>query len=163
MIGKQHQDGFGYIAILVIIFAIALFANSAFENIFTNTKREKELDLIFIGNQYAKAIESYYKFMPAGVNEFPSNLQDLAIDSRTLPPTKHLRKNYKDPMTDLEDWALIVNEDNKIIGVHSKSDQPPLFHNFYKSKYISPDIFNKAISYSEWTFIFSNKLQDQQP
>lgn len=159
MNGNKHQNGFGYIAVLVVVFVLALFASSATENIFTNSKREKELELIFIGNQYAKAIESYYRFMPSGINEFPNKLDDLIDDTRTLPSKKHLRSLYKDPITGLDDWILIKNEDDKIIGIHSSSNQMPLFHNFYKSKYIAPEVFAKATTYSDWTFTFSNALQ----
>src|ERR1700676_4282333 len=52
-------------------------------------QREKEAELVFRGEQYARAIELYGRKLPGAL---PPNL-DVLIDQ------KFLRKKYKDPIT----------------------------------------------------------------
>lgn len=112
----------------------------------TENKREKEKELLFIGKQFSKAIESY---MQSGVGEtqYPSSLSDLIIDRRLPVNKRHLRKIYRDPMTDSFEWGLL-REKGRIVGVYSKSSGSPLAKVF-EAEFES---FKGAKTYSEWIF-----------
>ena len=73
-------------------------------------QREKEKELLFIGDQYRKAIMSYYNNPITGVRQFPEKLEDLLEDKRGPAPIRHLRRIYIDPMTMDDEWGLIIEE-----------------------------------------------------
>ncbi len=52
---------------------------------------------------------------------FPAKLDDLLRDPRFPNVVRHLRKLYNDPMTG-EDWELVTDPAERIIGVRSSSD-----------------------------------------
>jgi hypothetical protein len=65
----------------------------------TQAQREKEAELVFRGEQIARAINLYTRKMGGG--NFPPNL-DVLVQGRFL------RKKYKDPMTEKGEWDLIL-------------------------------------------------------
>jgi len=73
-------------------------------------QREKEQELLFIGDQFRKAIMSYYNSPLTGIRQYPEKLEDLLEDKRGPVPIRHLRKIYIDPMTRDDDWGLIIEE-----------------------------------------------------
>ena len=72
----------------------------------TEIKREKEAQLLFVGEQYRQAIGSYYESTPSAVRQFPLSLADLLKDARFPAIKRHLRQMYSDPMTGREEWGL---------------------------------------------------------
>ncbi len=113
----------------------------------TQNKRDKEQELLFIGQQFSNAIESYAK-SSNGATQYPVNLNQLLNDKRLPTTKKHLRKIYLDPMTNTINWGL-VKEQGRIIGVYSQSQQTPLKSVF--SEQFST--FKNAKTYSEWIFL----------
>lgn len=116
--------------------------------------REREEELLFRGNQYRIAIERYYTALP-GRQQFPPSIEDLLKDSRTPTGKRHLRQQFKDPITG-EDFEEIRDKlrGNRIIGVKSKSDKKPLrkvFSDLYA------DMEGKE-KYSEWEFKFQPQM-----
>lgn len=113
--------------------------------------REKEEELLFRGDQYRTAIERYYFALP-GKQVFPQNIEDLLRDNRTAIGKRHLRKQFKDPMTG-EDFVLIRDKDkgNRIVGVQSASTKKPLKQDNFPDQYES---FKGAESYDAWKFVF---------
>lgn len=73
-------------------------------------QREKEQELLFIGDQFRKAIMSYYNNPLTGVRQYPEKLEDLLEDKRGPVPIRHLRKIYIDPMTRDDEWGLVIEE-----------------------------------------------------
>lgn len=123
--GRQQQRGFGYLAVLLIVLMLAVALGTAYERMDTVIKREKEQEWLFAGQQYRQAIASYYQKSPNGFKELPTSLDDLLLDRRFVTTTRHLRKRFADPMTG-GDWALILDDNQKIKGVYSKSNAPVL-------------------------------------
>ena len=123
MVNTTHQDGFAYIGVLFLVAAISVSMAVVAQNEDTQIKREKEQDWLFIGNQYQRAIESYYNQSPNGIKALPTKLEDLLLDSRFIAPVRHLRKLYGDPLTHQQNWSLIKNPDAQIIGVYSQSQE----------------------------------------
>ena len=118
--------------------------------------REKEEELLFRGDQYRLAIERYYNALP-GRQAYPQNIEDLLKDNRTLLGKRHLRRQYKDPVTG-EDFVLIRDKTkgNGIIGVQSESQKKPLKQDNFPDQYAS---FKGAESYSAWKFVYLPQQQ----
>jgi type II secretory pathway pseudopilin PulG len=115
-------------------------------------QREKEQELIFIGNQFRQAIGSYYELTPGAVKQFPQKLDDLLQDKRHPMAQRHLRRLYADPMTGQREWGLVKAPEGGIMGVHSLSQAAPI-----KSGNFTPRdaALNGAASYSGWQFAYA--------
>ena len=81
------------IAVLMVIMSVAMPVWR------TQAKREKETELIFRGEQYARAINLYTRKM--GPGNFPPSI-DVLVQQRFL------RKKFKDPMTEDGEFDLIT-------------------------------------------------------
>ena len=178
----RTDKGFIYIWALfsVAIFGIALAGAGQIWQ--TKAQREKERELLFVGEQFQKAIISYYNDASTGLKQYPESLQDLLLDSRSSIPKRHLRKIFLDPMTNSYEWGLVkesdsekiekepdseqadksmfISKDPKIIGVYSRSKKVPI-----KIKNFSEEFsdFSKADSYQDWKFIFLVRDNSSQP
>lgn len=148
-----RQRGLTYVGLLI---AIALFgAGLAMAGTLwsTDAKREREAELLFIGDQFRKAITSYHDEAPAGQpNKFPAKLEDLLQDRRWPTTRRHLRKIFVDPMTGTREWGLVRAPDNTITGVHSASEVEPLKRAGFAEEYTN---FENAKTYREWQFVFA--------
>jgi type II secretory pathway pseudopilin PulG len=145
--------GFTYIGLLIAV-AVAGIALAAAGMIWTTeARREREAQLLFAGEQYMRAIQSYYDATPGGAKQFPRSLEEL-VEDRRLPVTRrHLRRLYPEPMGSDGAWVLMRTGPNgTIIGVHSRSEQPPLKRANFPS---ALDAFSNAQRYSDWKFAFA--------
>jgi type II secretory pathway pseudopilin PulG len=133
----------------------------------TKAQREKERELLFVGDQFRKAIMSYYNNATGGLQQYPESLEDLLIDTRSPTPKRHLRKIFLDPMTNSYEWGAVtepvseqetssgfLSNDAGIIGVYSRSKKVPAKIKNFPEDYSS---FSKADSYQDWKFIFYPK------
>jgi len=77
----------------------------------TKIQRENEAELLFIGDQFRKAIMSYHNSQLAGVRQYPESLDQLLEDKRGPVTQRHLRKIYIDPLTMKDEWGLVKEED----------------------------------------------------
>ncbi|AKJ67925.1 hypothetical protein PATSB16_17880 [Pandoraea thiooxydans] len=88
-------------------------------------QREKEAQLLFAGDQIARAIGRYYAGEPVP-GCYPSDLQALLDDHRLGGVTqRHLRHVYADPMTGKTAWGELRDELGNLRGVCSTSDASP--------------------------------------
>src|SRR6266540_3211590 len=94
----RNSPGFAYIALLVAIIIIGISLGAAGKYWSNVMLRDKEEELIFRGEQYRKAIDSYAS-VPGKGKVFPSSIDDLLKDSRSAAGLRHLRQKYKDPIT----------------------------------------------------------------
>lgn len=148
---RRAQGGFTY---LVLLFSVAL-SGAALAAVGTwwsqESQREKEAELIDIGNQFRHAIGNYYERSPGTVKRYPRKLEELVFDSRYLTLQRHLRRVYRDPMTGEAKWGIVAAPDGGIMGVHSLSDMRPI-----KTAGFNPsdaDLAGKK-RYSEWRFVY---------
>lgn len=145
------SSGFTYIGLLIMI-AISGIALAGVAIVWhQDIQREREKELIFIGEEFRKAIGSYYENSPVGNKQYPIKLEDLIADSRFPVIKRHLRKIYEDPITNKKIWGLELQQ-GKIIGVYSLSKQPPIKKKDFPLPYES---FGAAETYSDWKFIYS--------
>lgn len=127
----------------------------------TTAKREKEEELLFIGDEFRRAIASFYSQTPAGqVPRYPRSLDELVQDSRFPTPVHHLRRIYRDPITGSTDWGLVKTPDGGIQGVHSLSPAMPLKTSGFRD--IDEDFAGKP-RYDEWVFTPLGSLTGASP
>ena len=174
----RFVNGFSY---LWLLFTIALLSTGlalAAEIFTTASKRDKEKELLAIGRQFRVAFASYYEAKRApdlgaatavqpvqlppnskpgpniDLRQYPTTLDALLKDDRFPGIKRHLRKVFTDPMTGQAEWGL-VQQNGKITGVHSLSEQEPI-----KIGGFEPDdsSFEGAKKYSEWKFTYPADL-----
>ncbi len=146
-----NDKGFTYLALLfyVSIMGIGLAAAGTLWS--TAHQREKEVELLFIGNAFRQAIVSYYERTPGTVKRYPDSFSDLLHDKRQLYMARHLRCVYLDPLTLHADWGIIRAPDGGIMGVYSRSPDTAL----KRSHFLSRDaVFEKTEKYSSWRFVY---------
>ena len=146
-----RQAGFSYIAVLFLVLLMSLGLALASQPIATAIQREREAELLFVGQQYRLAIASYYRSAPDGIAVLPSTLEELVLDKRFVAPKRHLRKLYADPMTDSMQWGLVRNPQNQLTGVYSLAAGEPLGMQQGRALGIVNDA---AGSYADWKFLY---------
>jgi len=148
---RNNYLGFTYIGLMIMI-AISGIALAGVGIVWhQDVQREREKELLFIGNAYRQAIGSYYEGSPSGAKQYPSKLSDLILDSRFPNIKHHLRKLYSDPVVREGEWGLVLEQD-KIIGIYSKSSLKPIKRKEFPLQYGD---FNGAKEYSDWKFIYT--------
>jgi type II secretory pathway pseudopilin PulG len=146
----KYYKGFTYIGLLIVI-AIAGIGMSAVGVLWqTEMRRERELELFHIGTEFREAINSYRDATPGGIKQNPIKLEDLILDKRLPIIKRHLRKLYRDPITNSNSWGL-VKEQGAIVGVYSLSQLEPIKKSGFPVEY---ETFEDAGSYQEWIFKF---------
>ncbi|MBW2018320.1 MAG: type II secretion system protein [Deltaproteobacteria bacterium] len=95
------RSGFTYLSALILVAVMGIALGAAGRYWSTTVKREKEKELLFRGDQIRRAIESYYLSNPgSGGAKYPLSLAHLLKDPRYHDVRRHLRKLYRDPMTE---------------------------------------------------------------
>jgi hypothetical protein len=154
---KPHYfKGFAYMVMLFLLAIIGVSLGVVSQDSDTLLKREKELDWVFVGKQYQRAIASYYQQSPEGIKTLPHNLEELIEDKRFIKPKHHLRKNYGDPANFNQAWNLILNEQNQLTGVRSNSLQEILSTKIAKEFADNAD--QTPAKYSDVKFTFKQVL-----
>lgn len=144
----SHQRGFTYIGLLLIIALSGIVLAGAGVVWSTTLQREKEEELLVIGQEVRTAIAQYYLRTPGTVKRYPPNLEALLFDFRQAALTRHLRKIYRDPVTGNAEWGLIASPDGGVMGIYSLSDRVPIKTNF-DGKNLD---FSGSKKYSDWHF-----------
>ena len=115
----------------------------------TTAKREKEAELLFVGDQFRQAIEGYRQRSPGAVKQYPRSLEDLLEDKRFPMTVRHLRRIWRDPLNGGTEWGLVRDGESGITGVHSLSDGVPVKKAGFPKIYAQ---FEGQSSYRGWVF-----------
>lgn len=152
-IGKNrvnHQAGFTYMGLLMVI-AIAGIGMAGVGIVWhQDSQREREKELLFIGQAYRNAIGSYYENSPSTAKQFPQSLQDLLLDTRFPSVKRHIRQLYADPFERDKDWNFVLQQ-GKITGVYSNSILKPIKKAGLPQEF---EAFDDAEKYEEWRFVY---------
>lgn len=147
---RRRARGFTYLAVLFIV-AILMGGLALVGEVWeTSARREKEAELLFIGNQYRRAIGLYHDSTPGGVKRYPRTLEDLVKDPRQPATQRHLRRLYPDPITGKNEWGFVKAPDGGILGVHSLSEEKPLKIAGFRVRDAG---LEGAAKYADWKFI----------
>lgn len=149
---RRWTGGFTYIGVLVLISLVGLALAAAGQTWHTMQRREKERELLFIGNQFRLALTRYAVNTHGQAGIAPLHLKDLLKDPRTPSIQRYLRKIYRDPMTGTTDWGLVTGPNGEIYGVHSLSDEVPLKTSGFG---VVDKQFEGKMKYSDWVFMGS--------
>jgi len=143
------QRGFTYLTVMFVVAILLGGLALVGETWETSARREKETELLFIGNQYRRAIGLFYEATPGVVKRYPREIGDLIKDPRAPSTQRYLRKLFPDPITGKE-WTVIRGADGGIQGVSSPSEEMPLKIAGFRVRDAS---FEGAQKYSDWKFI----------
>jgi type II secretory pathway pseudopilin PulG len=149
--GRNRQRGLMLVGLLILMFLSGVLAMTGLEVWATTRQREREVELLFVGDQYRQAIRRYY--FAAGIGqtaELPAKLEDLLNDNRFPVPVHHLRRLYPDPITGRTDWGLALRGE-RIVGVHSLSEATPLKQTGFDQANAT---FEARTAYKDWVFLF---------
>jgi type II secretory pathway pseudopilin PulG len=151
-------------ALLVAMTIMAVFLSMALPAWRTAAQREKEAELVFRGEQYARAIALFQRKY---ANTFPPNVQIL-LDGHFL------RKKYKDPITNGDFQPVYANQQaaaqpnaggvvpnqgqpaprtTTVGGGNTVGAQGGIIGVASKSGATSLRVYNGRTKYSEWVFV----------
>jgi len=152
------QRGFTYITILFVVAMMSAGLALIGEVWHTSSMREKEAELLHVGNEYRKAIERYYLSGPQ--RQYPKNMSDLIKDPRMPGTVRYLRRLYPDPITGRDEWGLVKSADGGFAGIHSLSENQPLKSAGFA---VRDAAFEGKTRYSEWQFAFAPAASAVKP
>jgi type II secretory pathway pseudopilin PulG len=152
--GKRisHNAGYAFMGVLlvVVLMGIALVqAGNSWSNL---RQREREEELLRVGDKMREAIANYYNQSPGDVKQFPQTLDELLHDDRFPTPRRYLRKIYDDPMTGRPHWGTLHAPSGGIMGIYSLSAARPFKTANFKPVYES---FARKRHYIEWIFAYT--------
>lgn len=147
----SREGGFTYFGLMAIILIMGIVLASAGEVWHLALKREKEQELLFVGNQFRQAIKLYYEHAPSQAQRYPAKLEDLLVDPRYPSIQRYLRKIYADPINGSTMWGLVKGPSGEILGVHSLSMKEPVKKGNFSS--VDKNFENKT-KYADWVFMY---------
>jgi type II secretory pathway pseudopilin PulG len=144
----RHRGARGLVllALLIALMLISIVMEGALDFWALQRQRQLEEDLLFVGNQYRQAIQSYYLVG----RSLPASIDDLLEDKRFPVPLHHLRRAYPDPVTGKNDWKFMV-EGGRIYGIHSSSTAETIKRANFPRRYAE---FANVKTYAEWQFFY---------
>lgn len=148
---RSNERGAMLLLLMVMVVVMGLAAGLAGQSWRDTMQRAREAELIWRGEQYQRAISSYFSVKHGGnLQMLPTDLEQLLSDPRFATEVRHIRKLYKDPMTG-EDWELIKDPAERILGVRSKSTWEPFKKDGFPKELES---LTGKTAYNEWEFVF---------
>ncbi len=151
---RRRQAGFSYLIAMFLVAVLSVLSLRGLQITLTKERREKEAQLLEVGEAYREAIRNYYENSPGTFKRYPSSLDALLLDERTSTLRRHLRKLYRDPMTGSREWGLVPAADGGIMGVFSLSTRQPIKVGGFPDYMVAA---NKAKKYSDWQFSYSTR------
>lgn len=137
-------------AVLLLLAVVSLGLSTVSHSWSIEARREKEQQLIRIGQLYVQALERYRRVSPGTDKRLPLELDELLLDQRFVGTVRHLRRLYPDPVSLGQSWGVIRGDDGRIRGVYSLSQEEPLI----KSTVSRPGLrLPAATRYSDWQFV----------
>ena len=163
--GQGRERGYTLAAVLVGVAVMSIVMSALLPVWRQQLQREKEAELIFRGEQYARAI---YLYQVKNGGQYPPSI-DVLVQGR------YLRKKYKDPMTEdgeFQPLFLGANQPGQPggqPGQPGRGNQPPGASQpvggarggggivTVRSKSTAPSIriYNGATRYNEWHFQYN--------
>jgi len=151
----RRLDGFAYLWVLLAVAFLGIGLTAAAEVYSTAVQRDKERELLGIGQQFRRAIGRYHETQLAGGRrEYPAELDDLLRDKRSPGLRRYLRKVFVDPMTGRPEWGL-MRVGGRIVGVYSLSQRQPIKQDHFDADDMA---FRGKQKYSDWVFTYPADL-----
>ena len=145
------ERGYTYVAVLIVLVALAMGAQVAAIPAKSALIRNDEAELLFRGQAYVAAIDSYRNAIE-GDKSLPQKLEDL-LDDRRAGRRRHIRRLYSDPLTGGA-WKVLRNPEGQIHGVVSNAPGTPRKKAFFPAGLAR---FASAKTYASWEFVYKDK------
>ena len=145
----RGQQGFALLWLLFLVAGLGVGMAAIGTVWHTTAQREKEAELLFAGDQYRRAIDSFLKASPKGQERLPKSFDELLLDPRFPNTVRHLRRLYADPVTGTSEWGQVKTPEGGIAGVFSLSTAAPLKQGGFSPAYAA---FSGAAEYRGWVF-----------
>ena len=151
---RAHTYGYTFVAVLVLLALCSLGLAVAGPVWSDQVKREREQELLRVGNLFAQAISNYREAFPGSLKQYPPSLEALLLDSRYVGTVRHLRAVYDDPVNPGQPWGLLLDGDNRVKGVFSQSTASPVAQGQLKLPGL---VLAPAAHYADWKFTVTPK------
>lgn len=147
---RSGERGFTYVWVMALIAVLGIGLAALGPLWSDDARRERERELLRVGQLYAQAIARYHQASPGSVKRYPPSLEHLVLDTRFVGTMRHLRRLYADPLDPSRPWGLLRAPDGGVRGVYSQSDQPPL-----RTEALDLGVTQlpAAQKYSDWQFV----------
>ena len=155
--------GFSYIGLLILVAVMGVALGLTGDLWQTEAQREREAQLLFVGDQFRQAIRHYVQQTASRLQAYPMRLDDLLLDPRYPNPHRYLRKIWLDPITGSADWGLVQGPNGEIFGVYSRSQAKPIKQANFS---LADAAFEGKDKYSDWQFVYigrNNPIGGQAP
>ena len=149
-----RQHGFTYLGALFLLVLMGIGLAITGESWSLASKRLRERELLWAGDQYVRALKAYYHQSP-GLKQYPQRLEELLEDRRFPQPRHHLRQLHPDPVARAP-FVEIRNAQGRIAGVRSASEDAPL-----KQAGFAPawEHFQGRQRHADWEFVADETLR----
>jgi type II secretory pathway pseudopilin PulG len=141
-----RQEGLVLLTLLIALMLMSIALAGALDVWSLERQRERERQLLFVGDQYRLAILRYYR---AG-RVLPASVDDLLDDARFSVPMHHLRRAYPDPVTGKNDW-IFMRQGDRFYGVYSSSTDSTIKRAGFPRRY---EDFENQKTYGGWQFFY---------
>jgi len=149
----KDLGGFMLLGLLIVLALSGISLMAAVDVWTLQRQREREQQLLFVGDEYRQAIRRYFFAAPPGApRSLPVRLELLLEDDRYPVPVRHLRRLYPDPITGKAEWGELRVGD-RISGVYSLSEAQPIKQAGFS---VDHESFTGKSTYQEWVFSFTN-------
>ena len=139
-----HRLRASLIVAVIAAVAFALLLGTGLETYLNQERR-----LVTAGQEIVATLEAYRATSPGSAKELPRSLEDLLHDPRMLADKGYLATLPVDPVTQKQEWGVIKNQAEQIIGVHSLSTATPTWIGRILSR-------QSGSTYADWQFVVAS-------
>lgn len=100
-----EEQGYILVSAIFVVAILTLSLSIALPKVRQEIQRDQEMETVHRGQQYARAIQLYYRRFRA----YPTSV-DALVDTNGI---RFLRKRYADPLTGKDDWKPVLLGQNK--------------------------------------------------
>ena len=134
-------------SLIVAVIAAVAFALLLGRGLETYLNQERRL--VTAGQEIVTALAAYRAASPGSAKELPRDLSELLHDPRMLADKGYLATLPVDPVTQKQEWGVIKNQAEQIIGVHSLSTATPTWIGRILSR-------QSGSTYADWQFVVAS-------
>lgn len=143
-------QGFALLALLIVVAVMGAGLGAVGTIWHEVQQRDKERDLLFVGERYRRAIQQYYE-SSIGEKKYPPTLEALLLDPRQPGIRRYLRRPYRDPLKGSDNWGLVMAPQGGIMGIYSLSKDLPIKQANFPASLVG---FENRPSYEDWKFVY---------
>ena len=97
---RSGERGYAFLILMMVLTILLISLTVALPDVYTKGQREREEELIFRGNEYARAIMQFHRQF----NRYPASVKELEKRTNGF---RFLRHAYRDPMSRSGKWRFI--------------------------------------------------------